>query len=48
MLRKFIYKDCKYISKNGMSFKFFLIKVFSGGVVGEPGFPTKYKYKNIK
>ena len=26
-----------------MRFKFLIIKRFSGGVVGEPGFPTKTK-----
>jgi len=26
-----------------MRFKFLIIKRFSGGVVGEPGFPTKLK-----
>ena len=38
--KKFNYKDEKYISKNRMRITFLLIKRFSGGVVGEPGFPT--------
>ena len=41
MLTGFIKRNSKYISKNRMRFIFLLIKRFSGGVVGEPGFPTK-------
>ena len=41
MLTGFNNKRYKYISKNRMRFIFLLIKRFSGGVVGEPGFPTK-------
>jgi hypothetical protein len=37
---KLLYKNKNYIIKNGMRFKFLIIKRFSGGVVGEPGFPT--------
>ena len=41
---KLLYKNKTYASetyiKNGMRFKFLIIKRFSGGVVGEPGFPT--------
>ena len=40
MLRGFIHRSFKYISKNTLRFIFLLIKRFSGGVVGEPGFPT--------
>ena len=41
MLTEFNNRRYKYISKNRMRFIFLLIKRFSGGVVGEPGFPTK-------
>jgi len=40
MLTGFNNRSYKYISKNRMRFIFLLIKRFSGGVVGEPGFPT--------
>ena len=40
MLTGFIKRNSKYSSKNRMRFIFLLIKRFSGGVVGEPGFPT--------
>ena len=40
MLTGFINRNFKYISNNRMRFIFLLIKRFSGGVVGEPGFPT--------
>jgi hypothetical protein len=35
-------RSFEYISKNGMIFVFLLMKRFSGGVVGEPGFPTNF------
>jgi len=55
MLRGFIHRSFKYISKNRLRFIFLLIKIFSGGVIrirfansrscakGEPGFPTNGK-----
>jgi hypothetical protein len=43
MLTEFININLKYISKNRLRFIFLLIKRFSGGVVGEPGFPTKVR-----
>jgi len=42
MLTGFNNRSYKYISKNRMRFIFLLIKRFSGGVVGEPGFPTDH------
>jgi hypothetical protein len=42
MLTGFINRNFKYISNNRMRFIFLLVKRFSGGVVGEPGFPTMF------
>jgi hypothetical protein len=47
MLTRFSNINLKYISKNRMRFIFLLIKRFSGGVVGEPGFPTKQKWNEF-
>jgi hypothetical protein len=47
MLIKLLNKNKNYIIKNVMRFKFLIIKKFSGGVVGEPGFPTKLLNPNI-
>ena len=45
MLIKLLNKNKNYIIKNVMRFKFLIIKKFSGGVVGEPGFPTISKVR---